>query len=205
MFNRKTLMTTVVLCILACVIGACVSYAIFNNIPDVSNSELSDLIESSQTNEEGLVLEKSVEDEEEVATASTEEKITPSTKIVYQYYYVDDDIMEEQEEVPTYFLLDLTLDDMLKYYKDWEIISFSSSKVVMRKNVEGESRQRYIIGEKDGYVAVFYEQEQDGISLHEITETPISTLPVDEQANLKEGIFILGDDKLAEAMQNYGS
>lgn len=143
--------------------------------------------------------------EEETVTVATQSKIQPSTKMIYQYYYPDDKVVEEQEDTPPYFLLDLTLTDMRKYYTDWQIVSFSSQEVVMRKIVQGKSNQRYIIGEKDGYVAVFYEQPQDGVVLHELTDTPLSALGEEEQQRLKDGIFVLGEDRLAKVLEDYGS
>ena len=37
----------------------------------------------------------------------------------------------------------------------------------MEKTIYGPSMQRYVVGEKDGYIAVFYEQEQNGVNLKE--------------------------------------
>lgn len=202
-FNKKFFIVTLVIGAFIMLFVGASAFSIFNKMPDIGISDLTRLIESSNTEENAEVTEKSFDNE--AVETSTVEKIAPSTKMVYQYYYIDDEIMEEQEDVPTYFLIDLTLEDMLEYYPNWHIITFSSDKVVMRKNVKGKSNQRYILGEKDGYLAVFYEEEQDGISLREMTDVPISTLPKDEQVSLKEGIFILGDQRLVEALQNYES
>ena len=62
------------------------------------------------------------------------------------------------KDVPPYFLLDMTLEDMKKVYTDWKIVSFSSKEVVMRKILEAKSNEQYIIGEKNGYVAVYYKR-----------------------------------------------
>ena len=144
--------------------------------------------------------------QEEAQNANMQEdKITPSTKIVYRYYYTDDQVMEEQEEVPPYFLLDLTLEDMLKYYSTWEIVSFSAKEVIMQKTVYGPSHQRYVVGEKDGYIAVFYEEEIEGISLKEVTEIPINGLSEEDLFRLSEGIKVIGKDALARTLENYSS
>jgi len=144
--------------------------------------------------------------QEEAQNANIQEdKITPSTKIVYRYYYTDDQVMEEQEEVPPYFLLDLTLEDMLKYYSTWEIVSFSAKEVIMQKTVYGPSHQRYVVGEKDGYIAVFYEEEIEGISLKEVTEIPINGLSEEDLFRLSEGIKVIGKDALARTLENYSS
>ncbi|HCT64619.1 MAG TPA: hypothetical protein DIC60_05055 [Lachnospiraceae bacterium] len=137
--------------------------------------------------------------------AKAEEKIIPSTKMVYQYYYTEDGVTEVQEEEPPYFMIDLTLSDISKYYPSWDIVSFSPKEVVMKKTIIGESEQRYVVGQKDGYVAVFYEEEQEGISLKELTGIPIDGLSEDEKMRLNQGIKVVGNDALARILENYSS
>ncbi len=143
--------------------------------------------------------------EDAVAASETVQKITPSTKIVYEYYYPEDDVTEVYEDVPPYFLIDYTLEDMKRVYSNWVITSFSNREVVMKKNVSGPSNQRYVIGEKDGYVAVFYDIENEGLILKEITEEPISALTESERTELEKGINITGNDKLLRALEDYTS
>lgn len=139
------------------------------------------------------------------AVASNEAKIKPSTKMVYQYYYPTDGVMKEQADIPPYFLLDRSFQDMKSIYEDWKIISFSDAKVVMRRTMEGKSEERYIVSQQDGFVAVFYEEEQNGVRLHELTNTPLSSLPLEERERLKEGISVLGEESLSKVLADYGS
>ena len=137
--------------------------------------------------------------------AANAPKIKPYTKMVYQYYYPDDDITKEQEEIPPYYLLDLTMEDVQRMYEDWKVLSFSDSEVVMRRNMSGKSDERYVVSQKDGYVAVYYEEAQNGISIHEVTDTPISSLPKEEQDRLRDGITVYGNDNLCKILADYGS
>ena len=88
-------------------------------------------------------------------------KITPSTKLVYEYYYPITGEKETKEETAPYFMVDLTFDDLQKYYSDWQVTYFSADKVVMQKKVYDEKGQKYIIGEKDGRLTVFWETDKD--------------------------------------------
>lgn len=133
------------------------------------------------------------------------QKIQPYTKMVYQYYYPDEDVTKEQEDVPPYYLLDLTMEDVQRMYQDWKVLSFSNREVVMRRNMAGKSDERYVVGQKDGYVAVYYEETQNGVSLHEVTDTPISSLPKEDQDRLREGITVYGNDNLCKILGDYGS
>lgn len=143
--------------------------------------------------------------EEKAASLTTVSQIQPYTKMVYEYYYPKDGITKEQEDTPPYFLLDLTMEDVQKMYEDWQIITFSDKKVVMRKTMEGKSDERYVVGEKDGYVAVFYEEPKNGVRLHQITHTPVSSLPKEDQERLKNGISVLGDSNLSKILEDYES
>lgn len=213
LFTKKTLMLTAGLCLLIGAVSFITALKNFTEVPAKKINEeenTSDITldeygnsESSSDNKSNVTEE--LNKPEEAVQTVTEQKITPSTKIIYQYYYPDDNITEQQEDVPPYFLLDLTLNDLKKYYIDWQIVSFSDREVIMRKIVEGKSQQRYIVGEQDGYVAVFYEEEINGINLHEVTDTPISSLSKEEQVRLNDGIFVLGDSELAKVLEDYGS
>lgn len=135
----------------------------------------------------------------------TIEKITPSTKIVYEYYYPNENITEKQESVPPYFMLDLTLDDMVNYYPEWEIRKFSEKEVVMRKTIFDESGRKYIVGEHEGYIAVFYQVEQAGISLKQVTDTPVSALSSEDRQKIENGIYVDGEYELAKVLEDYES
>lgn len=137
--------------------------------------------------------------------AVTEPHITPSTKLVYEYYYEGDGNIKTVEEIPPYFLIDMTRKDIEQKYPDWQLKSFSQSQVIMRKSIPGKVEERYIIGEYNGFVAVFYEQPIDGVSLRELTDTPVSSLTKEDQNKLKIGISIFGDEALMKALQDYES
>lgn len=151
-----------------------------------------------------LDLNAQKEKEETVAKLSVS-KINPSTKMVYEYYYKDDSVTEKIEDTPPYFLLDLTREEIEKQFDEWKVKSFSDREVVLQMVLEGESTQHYIIGEYDGYVAVFYEKEIDGNNLKDITGTPISSLPLEEQKKIKSGIKISGEKELYKYLENYES
>jgi len=132
-------------------------------------------------------------------------KITPSTKMTYEYYYPEDNVTEKYEDQPPYFLIDYTLKDMQRVYPNWEIIYFSDREVVMRKTISGPSNQRYIIKENEGYIAVFYDRENEGLVLKEVTRKPVESLNEEEKASVKEGIRVVGKERLDRALEDYTS
>ena len=140
---------------------------------------------------------------QEVATSSA--IILPSTQIVYNYYYEEDGCVESTSEYAPHFLIGMKENELKNIFDDWQIKSFSKEKVIMQKNISGLSNQHFIIGIKDGYVAVFYQNEVDGSNLKEITNTPISSLTVEDRKRLESGIKISGEDKLIAILQDYES
>jgi len=132
-------------------------------------------------------------------------KIIPGTKIIYEYYYPADGETEVIEESAPYFMLGLTFKELQEYYDVWQIEHFSSEKVVMRRNVYGEREQKYIVGIKDGYVAVFYDIDIDDELVREITNIFAGALPDEEQKRLKKGIKVVGESNLNSILQDYSS
>lgn len=134
-----------------------------------------------------------------------QERIAPYTKMVYQYYYPQDDITKEVEDVPPYYLLDFSREDLVKTYEDWQVVSFSEKEVVLKKKMAGKSEERYVFGVKDGLVAVFYQEPKEGNEIRELTNIPVSALPKEEQERLAEGFFVYGEESLAKILADYGS
>ena len=178
------------ICLICCAAGVGIGYISLrsNGAPDTNPSALSisdvPIVNTSETNPD---------------------KINPSTKIIYEYYYTEDNITETYEEAPPYFLIGLNAEDLKVNYPNWEVINFSDKEVTMRTTLNSSSTQQYIIGEYNGLLAVYYQKPIDGVSLKELTNIPISSLPSEEQKNLKEGIYVSGNENLLKALSDYGS
>lgn len=131
--------------------------------------------------------------------------IMPSTQMVYNYYYEEDGCVESTSETAPHFLIGMNETDLKNTFNDWLVQNFSKDKVVMQKNISGLSNQHYVIGIKDGYIAVFYQENINGTKLKEMTNTPVNSLALEERKRLEDGIKISGDDKLIAILQDYES
>jgi len=141
----------------------------------------------------------------EPAANVIEPKINEATKMIYEYYYQDDDKIDVVEDTAPYFLIDKNKKEIEKSFSDWQIRNFSSKEVVLRKYIENKNDQKYIIGEYNGLITVFYKKEKDGNSIKDITDIPLSSLNEEEQQRLRSGIEIDGDEELIKVMENYES
>lgn len=179
-----------------------------NNINEKAQSEVYAQNDNSMNNDKDEEETKTSEYNKETNTLEmvmADNTINESTKMVYQYYYKDEGTMEESQEVPPYFLLGFDFNDMLEYYPDWQIVSFSGEEVVMRKIVDEKKENSFIITQKDGYIAVYYEDENKGEILYQMTETPISVLTQEEQVRLNDGIIVKGEYELTKILAEYTS
>lgn len=179
-----------------------------NNINEKAQSEVYAQNDTNINNDKDEEETKTSEYNKETNTLEmvmADNTINESTKMVYQYYYKDEGTMEESQEVPPYFLLGFDFNDMLEYYPDWQIVSFSGEEVVMRKIVDEKKENSFIITQKDGYIAVYYEDENKGEILYQMTETPISVLTQEEQVRLNDGIIVKGEYELTKILAEYTS
>lgn len=132
-------------------------------------------------------------------------KITPSTKMTYKYYYTEDQITQVVEDVPAYFLLNLNRETLEETFPEWSIERFSSEEVILKKTIEGKSRQHYIIKECDGHIAIYYNTQELKNTLKEVTDIPMESLSEDERNNVLKGIPIDGEENLIKFLENYHS
>ena len=135
--------------------------------------------------------------------AQTTPCIHETTKMVYQYFYTRDKVTKEQVELAPVFLQGLNMEQLQSVYQGWQIILFSPDKVILQCKIEGLSSETYILGEKDGFLAVFYEDGQKGIHLKEKTDVPLSALPKEEAEQIREGRRITGEENLAKILGDY--
>ena len=149
--------------------------------------------------------DKQMETAQKTELAHSIPLIHQKTMIVYQYFYSKDKVTKEQVEVAPQFLQGLDMEQLKSIYEGWQIILFSPEKVILRCKIDGMSSETYILGENDGYLAIFYEDAQKGIHLKEITELPLSALPDGEARQIREGLRVTGEENLAKVLSDLTS
>jgi len=102
-------------------------------------------------------------------------------------------------------MVNLTESQLKLVYKSWEIKKFSPQEIILSKEIASKCYNHFIIKEKDGFVAVYYQQPIDGISLKEVTPLLVKNLPQKEKERLKEGIKIESQQELAQTLEDLGS
>lgn len=143
--------------------------------------------------------------EQTVSVAKNEVTIKKEGKIIYQYYYTVDAITKEEEEPVPDFLEGLNREQLESIYTGWQIVYFSPEKVILRCSVKGKSSEVFLLKEYEGYLAVFVEDLDKKMRLKEITQVPLSVLPDPERQELKEGIYVLGEENLVRLLSDFTS
>jgi len=129
-------------------------------------------------------------------------RISHRTRMIYDYYLTDTGGFNTIIEYPALFLLDMTKEELVTMFADWQVLAFSSEEVHLRQNQVVEYRL-YVIGVHDGYIAVFYDDEDYNIK--ELTSRPITALAAEEQTRLESGIRVTGAEELLRALEDFGS
>jgi len=129
-------------------------------------------------------------------------RINENTKIVYEYYNAQTQAFEIAKDYAAELLFGMTRQETEIFFADWDVLAFSQDEVVLRQR-DDLAQRRYIIGAHNGYIAVFYDNEQMG--LKELTNRPISALLPEEQERLKEGIKVVGVEELMRALEDFSS
>jgi len=102
-------------------------------------------------------------------------------------------------------MINLTESQLKLAFKNWNIVKFSPEKIIISQKIHSKCRNHFILKEKDGFVAVYYQQPIDGIALKEVTPLLAKNLPQKERSRLKDGIKIESQKELAQTLEDLGS
>ena len=95
----------------------------------------------------------------------------------------EDGFSDTREVIAPVYMYGWQRDRMESAYPSWQMDEISPLRVVFNRSERGRSSQHYVLGEKDGYVAVYY---KDSGVLKEVTSTPVASLNDDERKYKRE-------------------
>jgi len=131
--------------------------------------------------------------------------IRPGAVLIFENKYTEcGHVITSKLDIPQ-DMVNLTENQLKLVYKNWEIKKFSPLEIILSKKIDSKCYNHFILKEKDGFVAVYYQQPIDGISLKEVTPLLVKNLPLREMQRLKEGIKIESQEELAQTLEDLGS
>ena len=135
-------------------------------------------------------------------TASLEEKILPSTKLILEKKFEDcKHTVKTEGELPTE-MINLNKEELANKYPDWTIKDFSEDEVILYKLADGLCDEHFVINDDNGVVVVYKLDEDYNKSLYEKTDIYTEYLPTQDINRLKEGIFVYTVSDLNSELEN---
>ncbi len=147
---------------------------------------------------------KIVEDIKEEPTKEdlTGQNLSEDANFVFVKRYKNGTVDEENVRIPEYFV-GRDYEYIKSAFNTYEITEYTKEKVVFEKDIATESY--YLLGEKDGYVQVFFVDVDESVTLKDRVNTPIETLSPKDQELLQDGIRFDTEEELIIALENYES
>ena len=191
--------------ILVILIGIVVGRLIYNNNEKLANKN--NIIQ----NEINIVSEKVTDDcieeyqevQEEIATNSQEEKISPNCLLILKKYYDEcNHTINEYVDVPQ-DLVNGTEEDLKKEYPYWQIEKYSSNDIILYKEFNSNCGQHFVLREDEGKITVYKINENNEEEIYEKTEISVEYLSETDKGKISEGIKVNGIEELNQLLEDF--
>ncbi|WP_313757099.1 hypothetical protein [Tissierella sp.] len=135
-------------------------------------------------------------------------RISPNTFIEERIHYMACDHIITKTNLVEDNMVNMTKEEFTEYiqanYPNKKVISFSSSKVTLGTTKNHLCENHYIVGEKDGLIAIFKVGENgERILDNVLVDYPISLLMDIDQEKIMNGIVVDNEDELSEILENF--
>ena len=191
--------------ILVILIGIVVGRLIYNNNEKLANKN--NIIQ----NEINIVSEKVTDDcteeyqevQEEIATNSQEEKISPNCLLILKKYYDEcNHTINEYVDVPQ-DLVNGTEENLKKEYPYWQIEKYSSNEIILYKEFNSNCGQHFVLREDEGKITVYKINENNEEEIYEKTEISVEYLSETDKGKISEGIKVNGIEELNQLLEDF--
>ena len=153
---KKTIWIIIFLC-LAIIIGFFVGMYLYNkedNYNKLENNEEQIMYNNITNNINTL----------EIETSTSEEKISINTEVIEEIYYTQCDHLIKNKKKSISNLINMTKDDLIEEYPNWEIKEFSKERVVLYKEEQGFCNEHYLVKDVDGLVTIYNMDNNDKVA-----------------------------------------
>ena len=136
---------------------------------------------------------------------SSDEKISSNSQLILKKYYKEcgHTINEYAEMLPE--LVNLTEEELIEKFQDWNLVKFTTKEVTLRKEFEGSCGEHFSLKEEEGRV-VIYKVLPDGTKeMNEETEISTEFLPEPDliQMQSEDGIQLYGIEELNKVLEDF--
>ena len=123
-------------------------------------------------------------------TNANEEKVSPNASITLKTYYTDCGHTKSEYKTVTEELVNKTKNEVEEKYKDYEVLKFTDSDIILEKEENGECGEHYIVRDKNGKVAIYELESNDKEIEYEVTDISTEYLTATDRNNIEKGIRV---------------
>ena len=196
----------IVIIIVGIVVGICIynskgKNALKENIIENKINEISEKIEDECTDEWEELSEQSRMDMLEVN--SLEEKISPNCLITLRSYYKSCQHTINKYVDISQDLVNKTKEDLQHKYSDWEIKEYSSVKIILYKEYDGECTEHFVLRNDNGKITIYRINESGEQEVYEKTEISVDYLTDTDKNEIEIGIRVNGKEQLNQLIEDF--
>lgn len=192
---------TIILILIGIILGFFTGIYLYKiNQIDINNLEEIAIIEDECT--EIAELEENGE-LDLVRTNSGGEKASPNCILTLKIYYnICGHLIEKKENIKE-TEVNMTEEELKNKFQEWEIQKFTSTEIVLYKEVNEFCNQHFLLKEQEGYIAIYKLNEDNTTEFFRMTEISTEYLAEEDLKQIKSGIKIYTEKELNKTLEDF--
>ena len=138
-----------------------------------------------------------------IITNSEEEKVSPNCILILKVYYDKCGHLIEKKENIKETEVNLTEEELQSKLPEWEVQKFTSTEIVLYKEVNEFCNQHFLLKEEEGYISIYKLNKDNSTEFFRMTEIPTEYLAEDDLKQIKDGIKIYTEKELNRALEDF--
>lgn len=202
--NREEIMNNKIMMIIVAVLLTFATiysiYAIFSEESDIEEEE-NDTYISEQVSDE--CTEEYIASQTAKTVSVEEEKVSANALMILKKYYIKcEHTINEYVELPKE-IVNMTEEEVKSQYPEWEVIGFSSDKVILYKEFDDVCGEHFKLKVEDGKVVIYKENTDGTESIYEKTNISSEYLTETDLINMQDGLEIYGGEELNKIIEDF--
>lgn len=138
-----------------------------------------------------------------VKTSVENVSISPNASIIFFKYYKLCNHTIQKKEIVSEEMVNLTQSEFKNLYSNWKVTKFTNSEIELYKEFDGHCGEHYLVKSLDGYVAIYYLNENNSTELKEQTDISVKYLALEDMNELENGVILYGKENLNSYIENF--
>lgn len=138
-----------------------------------------------------------------VRTNSGEEKASPNCILTLKTYYnVCGHLIEKKENIKK-TEVNMTEEELKNKFQEWEVQKFTSTEIILYKEVNEFCDEHFLLKEQDGYITIFKLNQDNSAEFFQTTEIPTEYLTEEDLTKIKQGITVYTEKELNKTLEDF--